>query len=44
MKKISKADLPIKELVELIKEDFIKTDKLIKNQITIMMLLSFKAF
>ena len=34
MKKISKADLPIKELVELIKEDFIKTDKLIKNQIT----------
>lgn len=34
MKKISKADLSIKELVELIKEDFIKADKLIKNQIT----------
>ena len=34
MKKISKADLSIKELVELIKVDFIKADKLIKNQIT----------
>jgi octaprenyl-diphosphate synthase len=34
MKKISKADLSIKELVELIKVDFVKTDKLIQNQIT----------
>ena len=34
MKKISKADLSIKELVELIKVDFVKTDNLIQNQIT----------
>jgi len=33
MKKISKADLSIKELVELIKVDFVKTDNLIQNQI-----------
>ena len=33
MKKISKADLSIKELVSLIEEDFIKTNDLIKDQI-----------
>lgn len=34
MKKISKADLSINELIDLIKEDFLETDNLIKNQIT----------
>ena len=33
MKKISKADLSIKELVSLIEEDFLKTNDLIKDQI-----------